>query len=115
MNEAEFQKIVLEKLTSMGEGQARLEGNQVRLEEGQARLEGNQVRLEEGQARLENKIDHLASDSQKDILAMLKLMDAKLDNTASKEDIARIEDVLDVLAARSTRQEAEILNLKRAK
>lgn len=101
MNEAEFQKIVLEKLTSMGEGQAR--------------LEGNQVRLEEGQARLENKIDHLASDSQKDILAMLKLMDAKLDNTASKEDIARIEDVLDVLAARSTRQEAEILNLKRAK
>ncbi len=94
MTEAEFQKNVLEKLKNMEEGQSR---------------------LEEGQSRLETKIDILASDGQKDIFAILQLINTKLDATATKEDLARIEDVLDVLAARTTRQEADILNLKRAK
>ena len=70
--------------------------------------------LEEGQARLETKIEHLASEGQKDVTAMLKLIDRKIDSLASKEDVTRIENILDVLAARTTRQEAELLGLKRA-
>ncbi len=129
MTEVEFQKKVLEKLKNMEEGQSRLEEGQSRLEEGQSRLElkqshfelkqshfeENQLRFEKNLSRLETKIDHLASEGQKDINAMLQLMNSKLDATATKEDLARIEDVLDVLAARTTRQEADILNLKRAK
>ncbi|MFZ3100610.1 MAG: hypothetical protein WA131_11065 [Desulfitobacteriaceae bacterium] len=108
MPDTEFQKNVLETLESLKEGQSRLEGNVSRLEEGQSRLEGNV-------SRLETKIDRLANEGQQDITALLQLINTKLDATATKGDIARIEDVLDVLAARSTRQEADILNLKRAK
>ncbi|MBS3976473.1 MAG: hypothetical protein KGZ75_07070 [Syntrophomonadaceae bacterium] len=55
MDNEKFQELVLQQLTSLTEGQARLLERQSTLEEGQARLLERQSSLEEGQARLLEK------------------------------------------------------------
>ena len=59
MTNEEFQRIVLQKLDNLEEGQRRLEERQQRLEEGQQRLEERQQRLEERQQRLEERQQRL--------------------------------------------------------
>jgi len=53
MNSENFQKVVLEELRALREGQTKLEEGQSKLEQGQAKLEQGQAKLEQSQAKLE--------------------------------------------------------------
>ena len=101
MTNEEFQKLVLQKLSSLE-----------RIENELQEVKNDVRSVKENVINLTNKADKILEDQPQDIVAILNVLNSKV---STKEDIARVEDILDVLAARTTRQEAEILNLKRAK
>ena len=71
MTNEEFQKIVLEELRSLKEGQKQLETGQKQLEVGQKQLEAGQRQLEAGQRQLETGQKQLEA-GQKEIRKDLK-------------------------------------------
>ena len=119
MDNDKFQEQVLQQMQALSEGQrqtqdmvtqlVRIVGNtnaiveELRadvtdLKTGQAKLEATVTELKAGQTKLEFDVAELKIKVGK--------MDVKLDH---------ISEVLDVLAVRSIRQEAEIQTIKRAK
>lgn len=115
MTNEEFQKLVLQKLSSLERIENELQEvkNDVRsVKEDMTNLNNDVRSVKENVINLTNKADKILEDQPQDIVAILNVLNSKV---STKEDIARVEDILDVLAARTTRQEAEILNLKRAK
>lgn len=98
MTNEEFQKLVLEKLVNLEQGQAKIENRVSSIETNMA--------TKDDISRLEDKIDCLASEGQQDVTAMLQLMNGKLDKQA---------EILKILSSRSIEQEAEIIVLKKVK
>ena len=99
MKEDEFQRIVLEKLTTMDQRMSTMEQKMV---------------TRDDILRLEDKIDKLSNDSPNDIMALLELIDNKLDNTATKEDLVSTNSIIKILSTRSIQQEAEIERIRLA-
>ncbi|WP_018212566.1 hypothetical protein [Desulfitobacterium hafniense] len=144
MTNEEFQKLVLEKLTGLeqgqsklGEGQvkleqrqAKLEERQGKLEEGQVKLEQRQVKLEERQVKLEKRIDEVEST----LTAKIDALDAKVERygQSQQDDIKGLLTVMDkkldriseiqtiqgesinILALRQLQTESELAALKKA-
>ncbi|MEW6065179.1 hypothetical protein P378_11000 [Desulforamulus profundi] len=123
------------------EGHRRLEEGHRRLEEGHRRLEEGHRRLEENQARLESKVDRLELRMENEVIDKIRALfdgwqehEEKFIDVAEKIDLLNLKfdrletklnqvaivqkdhsEILDLLAARSIRQEADIQTLKRAK
>lgn len=57
--ETEILQQILEKLTSLEQGQAKLEQGQAKLEQGQAKLEQGQAKLEQGQAETNSRLERV--------------------------------------------------------
>jgi uncharacterized phage infection (PIP) family protein YhgE len=94
------------------EGQTRLESDVAKLKTGQQKLESDVARLEKNQQILLN--------NQKTLEEKYYDMSSKLDRLETKVDsIIKVQnkqsEILDVLAVRSIRQEAEIKTLKQVK
>ena len=89
MANEEFQKLVLEKLVDLENGQKQLKQE-----------------LKEDIAKVESKIDQIGAENQKDVLAMLQIINNKIDKHS---------EILKILSSRSIEQEADILVLKKAK
>lgn len=87
----EFQKLVLEKLSSLEQGQKSLEGKV---------------------DNLDSKIEKLAVTTQEDVIAMLQLTDKKIDQIATIQ--ATQGESINILAARQLQNESEIAALKKA-
>ena len=110
MDNEKFQELVLQQLTSLTEGQARLLERQSTLEEGQARLLERQSSLEEGQARL--------SEGQ---VRIEKRLNAVYEQTAMltefrTETIAKLTEIsntIDFLLHKGYLAEKEIFVLKK--
>jgi len=127
--------------TRLEESQRRLEEGHRRLEEGHRRLEEGHRRLEENQARLESKVDRLELRMENEVIDKIRALfdgwqehEEKFIDVAEKIDLLNLKfdrletklnqvaivqkdhsEILDLLAARSIRQEADIQTLKRAK
>ena len=137
MTNEEFQKLVLEKLTGLeqgqsklGEGQVKLEQRQVKLEEGQVKLEQRQAKLEERQVKLEKRIDEVEStltakidaldakverygqSQQDDVKGLLEVMNKKLDHISAVQTIQG--ESINILALRQLQTESELAALKKA-
>lgn len=131
MTNEEFQRIVLEKLGGLEEGQKRLEGRQKSLEErqksleeGQMKLEQRQIRLEQGQVELERGQKNFEEEQKKLVIkvdSMEKILIATHEQTAKliefKEEINnKIEKVIEenkLLKEMFGRHEIEIKVLQR--
>jgi multidrug efflux pump subunit AcrA (membrane-fusion protein) len=105
----EFQKLVLEKLTGLGQGQAKLEQGQAKLEQrqakleqGQANLEQRQAKLEQGQANLEQRQAKLEQGQ-----ANLEQRQAKLEQGQRILE-TKVENGLSSLAARLENVEGQL-------
>ena len=81
MTNEEFQRIVLEELSGLREGQRSLEEGQSKLEEGQTRLELRQGKLESRQNSMEKDIKEI-KNVQKFMWEDIK----KLDNRLGKQE-----------------------------
>lgn len=106
MTNEEFQKLVLEKLVS--------------LEQGQAILERGQTSLEQGQKSLEQRFDQLDDKLENDVHEVLKLtydkieaVDRKLDSIATTQNIQG--ESINILCTRQLRSEAEFATFRKAK
>ena len=109
MTNEEFQKLVLEKLTGLeqgqsklGEGQVKLEQRQAKLEEGQVKLEQRQAKLEEGQVKLEQRQVKLEEGQVK-----LEQRQAKLEERQVKLE-KRIDEVESTLTAKIDALDAKV-------
>ena len=134
-------KTLNQRVGKLEEGQGKLGEGQTRLEESQRRLEEGHRRLEESQARLESKVDRLELRMENEVIDKIRALfdgwqehEEKFIDVAEKIDLLNLKfdrletklnqvaivqkdhsEILDLLAARSIRQEADIQTLKRAK
>lgn len=129
MTNEEFQKLVLEKLTSLEQGQAKLEQGQANLEQRQANLEQGQkileTKVDNGQSNLATRLENVEGQLMetngilKALMHNTEELNAKYDGllniTASKESIDRLETKIDILTHRVLAQDGEIQLLKKAK
>jgi len=122
MTNEEFQKLVLEKLVSLEQGQKALEQGQKALEQrqkaleqGQKALEQSQKSLEQGQKAIEERM------ATKDDIARLE---AKMDKgfadviamiDVTQKEVANVRRDLRVIEAVTAKNWNEILELKQAK
>jgi uncharacterized phage infection (PIP) family protein YhgE len=83
------QKVVLERLDRLEDGQRKLEGGQRKLEGGQRKLEDGQRKLEDGQRKLEDGQRKL-EDGQREIVQTIKAAHASL-----KKEIETTSGLLD--------------------
>jgi hypothetical protein len=97
MPDQEFQKLVLDKLKN-------IEANMVTKDELAAAIAKLPTREE---------LHHAIAEQQKDIMAMLEIMDKKL-NTIQETQVVQGESV-NILAMRQLQSESEIAALKKAK
>ena len=81
MTNEEFQKIVLQELKTLKEGQQKLEEGQQKLEEGQQKLEEGQQKLEEGQKEIRKELNFVWEDIK------------RIDNRLEKQEV-KIRKVL---------------------
>jgi chromosome segregation ATPase len=100
-----FQRIVLESLEGLKEGQARLEGDVASLKEGQTRLEGDVASLKEGQARLEGDVASL-KEGQVRLESKVDGLESKVDGLESKID--GLEDRLNELGAKNASRHIQL-------
>ncbi|CDX03121.1 Hypothetical protein DPCES_3234 [Desulfitobacterium hafniense] len=123
MTNEEFQKLVLEKLMGLEQGQSKLGEGQVKLEQRQAKLEERQVKLEkridEVESTLTAKIDALdakveryGQSQQDDVKGLLTVMDKKLDRISEIQTIQG--ESINILALRQLQTESELAALKKA-
>ena len=97
MNNEEFQKLVLEKLTGLEQGQIRLDNRMETMDNRMEAMDNRVASIEKCMAtkddiaRLETKIDTLASEGQKDVIAILTLLDSKIEHI--QEDIKSIAEI----------------------
>ncbi len=116
MTNEEFQKLVLEKLTGLEQGQSKLEEGQVKLEERQVKLE---KRIDEVESTLTAKIDALdakveryGQSQQDDVKGLLEVMNKKLDHISAVQTIQG--ESINILALRQLQTESELAALKKA-
>ncbi|BAE84784.1 hypothetical protein [Desulfitobacterium hafniense] len=116
MTTEEFQKLVLEKLagleqgqSKLGEGQVKLEQRQAKLEEGQVKLEQRQAKLEEGQVKLEQRQAKLEEGQVKLEQRQAKLEEGqvKLEERQVKLE-KRIDEVESTLTAKIDALDAKV-------
>ena len=101
MTNEEFQKLVLEKLVSLEQGQKALEQSQKSLEQGQKAIE-ERMATKDDIARLEAKMDKGFAD----VIAMIDV---------TQKEVANVRRDLRVIEAVTAKNWNEILELKQAK
>ncbi len=112
MGSENFQRIVLESLEGLKEGQTRLEGDVASLKEGQARLEGDVASLKEGQTRLEGDVASLKEGQARlegDVASLKEgqvRLESKVDGLESKID--GLEDRLNELGAKNASRHIQL-------
>lgn len=88
MTNEEFQRIVLEELKSLKEGQRSLEEGQRSLEEGQRSLEKGQRSLEEGQREIKKELKAITEQTA-DLTEFREETNAKLDTIIEENEILK--------------------------
>lgn len=113
MTNEEFQKLVLEKLVSLDQGQKSLEQGQKSLESEVSLIKANMA-TKEDIVKLEQRFDQLDEKLEKDIHHTMKLTYDKIESIETKFDdrLDNIETDVTYLVAKSARYRNEIDKLK---